>query len=321
MGLVLADVPQAVLLVPAAVLGFLFGSFNNVVIHRLPRGESVVFPASHCPQCGKPIAAYDNLPVLSYLLLRGRARCCRVRIPARYPVVELLGGLWALAVMRGVLFDLPGRTPLWQVGVLFCCYLALGLMLLAALFIDLDHMILPDALTLGAAAVGLASVPLRPIGWIESVLGGLAGYLGVRLLFVELYGRLRGHPGMGLGDAKLLLVAGVWFGWKGALFALLGGSVLGTVTALLVLLIRGKLEEPESVQRERQELQALVQTLEGDARTELEQELERDPLMQDAPEGLGGARLAFGPFLVLATLAYLFVGPLILQIYGFDGLP
>lgn len=313
--MVLAELPALPLLVVAGLLGLLFGSFTNVVIHRLPLGQSVVFPPSHCPACGSKIAPYDNLPVLSYLLLRGRGRCCKTPIPWRYPAVELLGGLWAVAVTRSELLALPAATPLWQVGLLFAAYLAFGLALLAALFIDLDHMLLPDSLTLGATLVGWLTVPLRDIGWKESLLSSLGAYLVTRLVFVELYGRLRGHPGMGLGDAKLLMVAGAWFGWRGALFALMGGSVLGTVVTVLVLLVRGKLEEPETVQRERAEAQALLDATEGEERAALEAELARDPLMAEAPSGLGGIRLAFGPFLVVATLAFLFVGPAVAALW------
>lgn len=311
----LADFPPSFLLVLAGLLGLLFGSFANVVIYRLPRGENIAFPASHCPACGAPIKPWHNLPLLGFLWLRGRASCCKAPIPWRYPAVELLAGLWSLAVMRGVVLDLPGPTPLWQAGLSFAVYLALGVMLLCAIFIDLDHMLLPDALTLGGAALGLVSAPLRGQTLQGSALGAGIGFVLVWLLFVEGYRLLRGFPGMGLGDAKLLALTGAWFGWRGVLFALLAGSVLGTLTAIAVYAARGRLEEPESVVRDREELAEELERLTGEERAELERELAKDPLFAQPGSGLGQARLAFGPFLAVATLAYLFVGPAVIDEY------
>jgi leader peptidase (prepilin peptidase)/N-methyltransferase len=311
----LADFPPLFLLVFAGLLGLLFGSFANVVIYRLPRSENLAYPASHCPACGAPIKPYHNLPVLGFLWLRGRASCCKAPIPWRYPAVELLGGLWSLAVMRGLVLDLPGATPIWRAGLLFAIYLALGVMLLCAIFIDLDHMLLPDALTLGGLALGLVSAPLRGQELLASALGAGIGFVVVWLLFVEGYRLLRGFPGMGLGDAKLLALTGAWFGWRGVLFALLAGSVLGTLTAIAVYAARGRLEEPESVTRDREELERELEQLTGDERAALEQELAKDPLFQKPGSGIGQARLAFGPFLAVATLAYLFVGPALIDEY------
>lgn len=313
--MLLSELPAALLLGLAGILGLLFGSFSNVVIYRLPRGENVAFPASHCPSCGKPIAPYDNLPVLSFLWLRGRARCCKAPISARYPAVELLGGLWALAAMRLLVLPSAAELPVWRGGVLFALYLALGLILICAIFIDLDYMLLPDPLTLGGAALGLVSAPLREIGLVSSGIGAVLGFGVVWLLFVEGYRRLRGYPGMGLGDAKLLLLTGAWFGFRGVLFALLLGSVLGTLTALAVFLARGRLEEPEGVRAERQELAEALEQLEGEERAELEAELAKDPLFAEPGPGLGRARLAFGPFLALSTLAYALVGPDLIDAY------
>jgi leader peptidase (prepilin peptidase)/N-methyltransferase len=313
--MVLAEIPPAFLMVLAGVLGLLFGSFSNVVIYRLPRGENLAYPASRCPACGAAIKPYDNLPVLAFLWLRGRARCCKTRIAWRYPCVELLGGLWALAVMRVIVLDLPGQTPLWRAGLMFALYLGLGLTLLCAIFIDLDYMLLPDPLTLGGAFVGLVSAPLRGLDYPSAALGAATGFVVVWLLFVEGYRRLRGYPGMGLGDAKLLMLTGAWFGWMGVLFALLMGSILGTVTAVLVYLSRGRLEEPESVTLERKQLQEELERLHGEERAELAAELAQDPLFAEPKAGLGQARLAFGPFLAIATLAYLFVGPTLIDEY------
>jgi leader peptidase (prepilin peptidase)/N-methyltransferase len=294
----------------AIVLGLLWGSFLNVVIHRLPREESLVRPGSRCPGCGRPIRAWHNVPVLSWLLLRGRASCCGARISPRYPLVELIGGLVAWAVVETRIVTLPSETEAWRALALFALYLALALGLIAAAFIDLEHMILPDSITLGGALLGLASVPLRPadVGWLDALIGAAVGFVVIWLPFVLLYQLLRGHPGMGLGDAKLTLLAGAWFGWPGAVFALLAGAVQGTVMAFVVFAVRGKIEEPEAVRKEREEMLAEIEAAEGEERAALEAELAKDPIGREPEEGLGKARLPFGPFLALATLEYLLFG-------------
>lgn len=298
----------------AVALGLTFGSFLNVVIHRLPRGESVVHPGSRCPSCGAKIAPRDNVPLFSWLLLRGRARCCGARISPRYPLVELLGGLAGWATLERVLAE-PNLVHEWVPYALFFAYLALVLGLLAAIFIDLEFMLLPDEITLGGVAVGLLTIPIRQISWSECLIGAAAGFLVVWLLFHELYRLVRGHPGMGLGDAKLLALAGAWFGIKGALFALLAGAIQGTVVTIAVLLVKGRIDEPEAVRRERQEVLAELERLEGPERAALEAELAEDPLTREAEVGIGQARIPFGPFLSLAILEYLFVGESILDAY------
>jgi leader peptidase (prepilin peptidase)/N-methyltransferase len=304
----LAEFPESLAVGLALVLGLLFGSFSNVVIHRLPLGQSVAFPASHCPACGAPIKAYDNIPILSFLALGARARCCKAKISWRYVLVELLGGLWAVAVMRVVVLDLPGDTGLGTAALLFAVYLGLGLLLIAAIFIDLEHMILPDVLTFGGALLGLATTGLRDVHLLTALVGAATGFLIIWLPFIELYRRVRGFPGMGLGDAKLLMLTGAWFGWQGALLVLIAASLQGTLLALPVLLVRGRIEEPPAVQRERAEVQALLSELEGEERAALAQEIAQDPLLAEPASGFGSARLAFGPFLALATLEYLFFG-------------
>jgi len=311
--LTLGDLPGPFVTAIAVALGLAFGSFLNVVIYRLPRGESLSHPPSRCPGCGRAIRIYDNIPVLGWLLLRGRARCCKIRISARYPLIEALGGLIAWAIVRAIIFELPDETVWWKVVLLFALYLALALGLLAAAFIDLDHMYLPDPITIGGAILGFVSVPLRGGTLQDSLLGAAIGFLVVWLPFDFIYGKLRGLPGMGLGDAKLVMLAGAWFGWQGALFALLAGAVQATTVALAVFVARGRIDEPEAVVRERKELQALLESSEGEARAELEREIARDPLAFEPEAGLGKARLAFGPFLALATVEYLLFGEVIVQ--------
>lgn len=293
-------------------LGLVFGSFLNVVIYRLPRGESVAFPASHCTSCGTPIRAFDNLPVLGWLMLRGRARCCKAPISPRYPLVELLGGLLGGALIQMAVLTLPLDTPLWQGALLFAAELALGLGLIAAAFIDLSHMYLPDQLTLGGTALGILSVPLRVgASWQESLLGAAVGFALVWLPFDLLHRLLRGKPGMGLGDAKLVALAGAWFGWQGALYTLLAGAVQATLVVVALYLVRGQIDEPEAVKLERAEIEAELARATPEERAEIEAELALDPLAGEPEAGFGKARVAFGPFLILAALELLVFGELI----------
>ena len=188
-------------------------------------------------------------------------------------------------------------------------YLALGLGLIAAAFIDLEHLYLPDSITLGGTVLGIASVPLRPdASFSESLVGAAVGFLVIWVPFIVLYEKLKGRPGMGLGDAKLVMLAGAWFGWFGAVFALLAGAVQATAVTLAVFATRGKLEEPEAVRAERRALYEALENAEGEERAELERELALDPLAEEPEPGLGGARLAFGPFIVLAILEMMLFG-------------
>jgi leader peptidase (prepilin peptidase)/N-methyltransferase len=175
-------------------------------------------------------------------------------------------------------------------------------------------MYLPDAITLGGAALGVATVPLRPgATWHESLLGAAIGFLMVWLPFDRLHRLLRGKPGMGMGDAKLVMLAGAWFGWQGAVFTLLAGAVQATLAVVVVLVTHGKLEEPEAVKLERAELEAELAKATPEERAAIEAELESDPLAGEPEPGIGKARLAFGPFLVLAALELLVFGDFIEQ--------
>jgi leader peptidase (prepilin peptidase)/N-methyltransferase len=295
----------------AIALGLVWGSFLNVVIHRSPRGMSVVSPPSHCPACGKPIRAADNVPVLGYLLLRGRARCCGARLSPRYPLVELIGGALSLAIIEVLIRALPGDTSVARGLAIYVADLALCLGLVAAAFIDAEHMYLPDTITIGGAILGVATASIRGLAFVDALVGAGAGFAGIWLPFVVLYTRLRGRAGMGLGDAKLTMLAGAWFGWWGAAFVLLAGAVQGTIAAVVILAVKGKIDEPEAVKADREELQRAA--AEGDV--EARQALESDPLAAPQGEGFTQARLPFGPFLILACLEYLFVGDRVLAAY------
>ncbi len=296
----------------AISFGLIWGSFLNVVIYRVPRGMSVSHPPSHCPGCGKPVKPYDNIPVLSYLILRGKARCCKTPMSPRYPLVELIGGLLSLAVVEVIIARLPLSTPLARAGAIYLADFAAGLSLVAAAFIDAEHMFLPDGITLGGTVIGLATASLRGMSYVDAFIGGAIGFAVVWVPFVFLYERLRGRPGMGTGDAKLTMMAGAFFGWPGVFFVLFAGAIQGTVGALAIFLVRGKIEEPEAVVADRAEMKRLAD--EGDE--EAKAILADDPLANAPEPGLAQARIPFGPFLILAFLEFLFAGPWLLSTYA-----
>jgi leader peptidase (prepilin peptidase) / N-methyltransferase len=211
----------------ALALGFIVGSFANVCIHRLPLGESIVSPRSRCPSCRAPIAALDNVPVLSFLVLGGRCRHCRVRISWRYPAVEAANGLLYLAV---ALRD--GLSPRALVDmVLITTLLVLSL-------IDLDHLILPNVITLPGIVFGFAAsfLPGSPVDPLDSAKGAVGGYLAFAAV-AWAYERVRRQEGLGQGDWKLAAMLGAFLGWKKllatAFLASLAGSLIGGALILL----------------------------------------------------------------------------------------
>ncbi|HUO75062.1 MAG TPA: prepilin peptidase [Solirubrobacteraceae bacterium] len=202
----------------AAIGGLIVGSFLNVVAIRLPRGESLIAPGSHCPNCGTPIKPYDNVPVIGWLLLRARCRSCGVPISARYPIVEALCGTLAVAVV------LVKHSTV---------QIALGLVLIAVLvpvaIIDFEHRVIPNKITLPAAvAAVLIGLALDPSGVPEQLIAGAAAG-GFLLIFVLAYPR-----GMGMGDVKLAAVLGLFMG-RSVAVALLVGVLLGTIVGLVVI--------------------------------------------------------------------------------------
>ena len=302
------DFPPWFFRVFALAFGLIWGSFLNVVIYRVPRGMSVIRPGSTCPSCGKPIRAWHNIPLFGYLILGGKSACCKTRLSPRYPLVEAIGGVLALGILESVVYRLGPTTTVERGLAVFVADLALALGLTAAAFIDLEHMYLPDAITIGGAVLGVATSSFRGLSFLESLLGAAAGFGIIWLPFVVLYAKIRGKVGMGMGDAKLLALAGAWFGWGGALLILGAGAIQGTIATLAVLLFRGKIEEPEAVKREREEIQKELEAMSPEDRAAAEKELAEDPLTEEAGEGVGQARIAFGPFLILATIECLLLG-------------
>jgi len=216
--------------VTAFLLGLVVGSFANVCIHRLPLGTSVVLPPSRCPACGTLIKAYDNLPVLGWLLLRGRCRACRAPISWRYPAVEAANGLlWlALAFWHG-----PAPRSFVE--------MALVSALLVLSLIDLDHQILPDVITLPGLAIGLAAsfLPGSPVTPLVALLASAGGWLAFASV-AKAYEKTRGVEGLGQGDWKLAAMLGAFLGWQKLLLTVLVASLAGTVVGLLAIALRGR---------------------------------------------------------------------------------
>jgi leader peptidase (prepilin peptidase)/N-methyltransferase len=210
----------------ALLAGLLVGSFANVCIHRIPRGESIVHPRSRCPRCGALIRAWENVPILSYAVLLGRCRACRAPISPRYPLVEAVNGwlYWAVASVQT-----PGATA----GIT----MALLTALLVLSLIDLEHYILPNVITLPGIVFGIAAsfVPGWPVGPIEAVLSAAGGY-AVLALFGIADQKLRGVEGLGQGDWKMVAMLGACLGWRGAVLSLLLASVGGTIVGIAIAL-------------------------------------------------------------------------------------
>jgi leader peptidase (prepilin peptidase)/N-methyltransferase len=207
--------------VAAFVAGACIGSFLNVVIHRLPRGESIVSPRSRCPSCGREIRAGENIPIVSFLALGGKCAGCGGRIAWRYPAVELLVASGFAAIF---LLDGPW-IPLLRDLLFFS-------LLVPIAFIDIDHRIIPDELSLGGLAAGLILSFLPGGSWKESVAGALLGG-GILYATAFLYEKARGAEGMGGGDIKLLAMIGAFLGWRGALSTIFLGALLGAAGGVL----------------------------------------------------------------------------------------
>jgi leader peptidase (prepilin peptidase)/N-methyltransferase len=224
-------IPVALPTVLAAVTGLLVGSFLNVCVHRLPLGRSIVFPGSHCPACGAPIAPYDNVPVLSWLYLRGHCRTCRAPISVRYPSIELANAiLWVAAVRTA-----PSPADAAAAAVLSSACLVL-------VFVDLDWQILPDAVTLPLAAAGLGlSFFTHRISYRGSLLGIAAGAGGL-LALAFVYEKATGREGMGMGDVKMLGAIGAFVGPRGVIVTVFFAALAGTLVGLAVLARGGGLQ-------------------------------------------------------------------------------
>ena len=247
------DVPLLAACGFMAAIGAIIGSFLNVVIHRLPREQSIVLPSSKCPHCRVAIKPYDNVPVISYLVLRGRCRSCGAPISPRYPAVEALTGLVFAAIT-------------WHEGLSFALGfdLALAASIIALVFIDAEHMILPNAITYPGILFSLIArtvvpylagpghfddlpqlvnlLPHWPI-WSVSLLGAVIGSLaggGFLWSMGFAWEKLRGVEAMGFGDVKMMLMVGAFLGWRLTLLTILIGALTGSIGGIAVMYRRGK---------------------------------------------------------------------------------
>jgi leader peptidase (prepilin peptidase)/N-methyltransferase len=199
------------------VLGLLIGSFLNVCIWRLPRRESLNWPGSHCTTCERRLSWYENIPVASWLALRGRCRSCGAGIAVTYPLVEFVTGtLFAGGYL------VYGWTPLLAVRLLFACAMVV------LFVIDLRHRILPNVITLPGIVAGLVFSLALPPGWLAALIGAIAGG-GALFLIAEVYYRVRGVEGLGMGDVKMLAMIGAFLGWQLTLVTLMLASLSGSV--------------------------------------------------------------------------------------------
>ena len=286
--------PAAVAL--AGLWGAIWGSFFNVCIARVPRGQSVVRPGSHCMACGAPVRAADNIPILSYFLLRGRCRSCGVRFSARYALVELLTALLAAAIFwRFVAADADVAVAVRLAR--FSLYFVFAGVLIVLSFIDLDTKLLPDAITLPAIPIlFMAAFGAHDVPWLERAIGVAAGYLFVRLIADGYYYLLK-REGMGLGDGKLLAVVGAVLGWKALPVVVFAGSLIGTVVSIPLLLIAARRSAAASAPPDG----------------------ESSSLPSPPWPPLGRVQVPFGPFLALGALVHLFAGRAILGLlFGAD---
>ena len=213
-------------LISAAVFGSIIGSFLNVCIHRLPRHESIVRPRSRCPACGSPLKWLDNIPVVSWLALGARCRECQEPISVRYPMVEILAAVTAVAIVWS--------TP---PSALLISRLVLAALLIVLLFIDFEHHILPNVITIPGIVIGFGFSLIAPPGPVQSLLGMLVGALTLIVVGGSYY-LVRRVEGLGMGDVKMLAMIGAFLGWQAVILTLVLSSFLGAIIGIALLVTR-----------------------------------------------------------------------------------
>lgn len=305
-------------LVFAVVLGLLWGSFANVCIYRWPptdehpNGRSVVRPGSHCSACKTPIAWYDNVPLVSYLWLRGKCRNCHAVFSARYLLVEALTGAlfgvaWWFTLGTGGLYSELNLRALW-----FVVDAAFVFVMVVTTFIDLDHKLILDKLMIPAAVLFYAATFVLPgYRWWEGLVGIAVGW-GLPWLVGEIWFRIKKTEGLGLGDGMLLAVVGALLGWRGVIVALLGGSLTGMVVTLRALASPGRVAIAgvaiaaiaaaghfAGMMAAGAVLCIALLGLLWSLRT----------MESDEGRALLSTEIPFGPFLALAAIFYLFAAP------------
>ena len=285
--------------IAAFVFGGVVGSFLNVCIYRLPKGESIVFPGSRCPKCGASIAWYDNIPIFGWVMLRGKCRHCGASISWQYPVVEGLTAV--LFLLIGLRFGYALATPVYMV-------LAAGLVVVT--FVDIAHWIIPNEVTYPGIFIGLACAAvttwypgsgLRVIGPMIPVFNafiGLAAGGGILYALDKLALLLLKKRGMGFGDVKLLAMLGAFFGWPGVILTIMIASVLGSAVGLTLIWALGGKDEAKGKEEAKE-----------DGRENAEEEED------DLELTISAHYLPFGPYLCIAGLVVMFFGQEIYAAY------
>lgn len=297
-------------IVVSLIMGLLVGSFCNVCVGRWPHGESVVSPRSRCPKCMNAITWYDNIPLLSWLILGAKCRNCKAPISWQYPLVEAITGVLFVAVY--LRFGLTLATPI---------YMVMAAAMVVVTFQDLADWTIPDEITLTGVPIGLGLSVVAMLMGDESLLIAhpFDAILGIVLGFAVLYGLdrvtvlLLKKPGMGMGDVKLLAMLGAFIGWQGVLGTLMLASVLGSTIGLAVLLYFRIKDGADSTE---------VSTVPAEAATSLPPEGKEDTVAkvtatdeEDDGISLDHRYLPFGPYLAIGGLVYIFVGPQVLAWY------
>jgi len=262
---------ELILSIIVVVLGLCIGSFLNVVIFRLPQKRSIVFPASACPHCSVPIAPYDNIPILSYLFLCGKCRHCKAKISLRYPLVEVL-----TAIGFYLFFYRHG----YNVSLVFIRDIVFFCVGLATIFIDIEHFIIPDVLSLPLIVVGLGfSFFVKEPGWEYAVAGAVCGFLifyGISFV----YYKLKKEVGLGGGDIKYLTAIGAFVGFWGLLFVMFISSLVALAFFMVMAVVGYRPKVPA-----------------------------------DVSEQINAKAMPYAPFLTVATFLYLFIGEWLLDMY------
>jgi leader peptidase (prepilin peptidase)/N-methyltransferase len=279
----------------AAAFGAIWGSFLNVCIARIPRGMSVVTPPSHCFACGARVLARDNIPIFSYLLLRGRCRHCGAKFSARHAFVEALTAALSVLVLWCFALDAQG-LPLGMRVARYAVYFAFSAVLVVLTFIDLDTKRLPDQITLPAVVVFfLGGFATGDVGWPERAIGGVAGYAVVRLI-ADGYYYATGREGLGLGDGKLLAAMGALLGWKALPPIVFSASFIGILVSIPVLLVR------------RRQRGAATVIAGADAVTDpVQARVAANEAQPTEQPSIRRSEVPFGPFLAASALGYLFL--------------
>jgi len=268
-----ALVSSPIMTVLAGAFGAIWGSFFNVCIARIPAGLSIVRPGSRCTSCGTPIRPFDNIPIVSYVVLGGRCRACKQPYSARYPLVEALAAVVAVALWITFVSGDPGEAPGIRIAR-FVVYFAFAGVLIVLSFIDLATMRLPDVITLPAIPIFFVSgFATHHVPWLHRLIGAAAGYLFLRIIS-DFYFYVLKREGLGLGDAKLLALIGALLGWRSLLFVLAVGGFAGSLISIPIVLWMRRHRPPT-----------------------------------DDEESLRHTQIPFGPFLAGAALAYVFLGP------------